>query len=1168
MTAREGKTMSRRATRPPVLLAERLEVRVLFAGVPIATGVPELSSLPGAPATLLLDFNMSAQFEAAYEAPRFVFDVDRDPTTFSPYEIEVIKEVWSHVADAFSPFNLNVTTVNPAPGDNVARKTMNLLIGGEPQAGGSLGQAVIGGFRDPGYHFATVWDPNLFSIPFTAAHEAGHGFGLLHQSVWDENGQLITPYRTEHGPVGPFMGTHSFRRSLWSDGPTSNGPDDFSDDLATIASPENGFGYRADDHGNSPAAATPIPVANGSGSIAGVMHHHTELDWFTFNWAGGPLAITSEGSPHGPMFLPTVELSNAAGTVLQSATGEQTWKMIRADLPVGTYRLRVTSAAYTDRYGTRNYGNVGQYTLRLTPGTFAQAQMPYLLRPFAVSGSGVSTIEMEHYDRGGEGVSYHNPRYGYWSNPHRGDEGMHVSTDLEELFVLAEVRTGDWAEYTIEVERAGAYDLWGRLTGYDSGGRVHFELDGSPITPSLDVPFATSRKWLTSSLGRVNLPAGRHVLRFAADGEGDMGGGVVGTGKFNWIRLAPAPPAGTQAPLFVDPFPVTRAGPTMIEAEDFDRGGEGVAYHDLTPGQNTGSGYRPAEGVDLKLTTDGGDGFRLSDASAGEWLEYTIDVATAGAYRLEFRAGVNGTGGAFHAEVDGVNVTGRLTVPNTGGYDTMRTIVSPTVQLTAGVHVLRLAMDANTATGAVAGFNWLKVAPVTQTTTTTLRAARDAYVRGGSTYGGTNFGTSTDLVVRKAATAGSTRETYLHFSLADFGAADLETVKLRLFGRSSSSTQAIGVALHGGGTASWTEGGITWNNKPASEATVLGTRTVSGTGGAWHEFDVTSYVKARKAAGATAVTFVLKGTATTDAQATFGSDEHATSGNRPQLVVTSKPATPQQGLVVSATSLSVAEGGSAAFTVKLATQPAADVTVTVAKAPGGDGDLTTATTTLTFTPANWNVARSVSVAAAEDADAASGAASFTISSPGLAGMTVVASESDNDAPVAPVTLRAAADAYVRDGTSSSTNFGTATELVTKRATVAGSTRESYLRFDLSGGPATISSAKLRLFGRLGDTSSASLATQVFGASNTTWGETGITWDNRPATGAGALGTITVSGTTAAWYELDLTAFLKAEKAAGRTLVTLVLRNPTASSAQTIFASDEATTGRPELVVTA
>jgi ELWxxDGT repeat protein len=449
----------------------------------------------------------------------------------------------------------------------------------------------------------------------------------------------------------------------------------------------------------------------------------------------------------------------------------------------------------------------------------------------------------------------------------------------------------------------------------------------------------------------------------------------------------------------------------------------------------------------------------------------------------------------------------------------------------------------------------------------TRRASRDAYVRGGSTYGGTNFGTSAELVVRKASTTGSTRETYLHFSISDLVAGDLDTVKLRLFGRSGSATQAVPVAVHGGGTASWTEGGLTYNNRPAGEAAVLASGTVSGTANAWREFDVTAYVKARREAGATGVTFVVKGTATTDAQATFASDEHATSASRPQLAVTTKPAgPPPQGLVVSATNLSVPEGGSANFTVKLAAQPASDVTVTVAKAGGGDGDLTAAATTLTFTSGNWDAAQTVTVNAAEDADAGNGTASFTVSSTGLTSKSVAATESDNDAPAAPVTLRAAADAYVRDGTSSATNFGTAAELVVKRAATAGSTREGYLRFDLSGGPATIGSAKLRLNGRLGDTSSASLATEVFGATNAAWTETGLTWDTRPAPGASALGTITVSGTTAAWYELDLTAFLAAERAAGRNLVTLVLRNPAASSAQTIFASDEAAGGRPELVV--
>src|SRR5687768_12381069 len=155
--------MSRRVNRSHRFVAEPLEVRVLFAGVPVATGVPQLSSLPGAPANLLLDFNASAQFEADFELDRQVYDVDNDPTTFSPYELDVIKETWSRVADAFSPFNLNVTTVNPAPGDNVAFKTMNLLIGGRPKDGFG-GIASFAGFRDPGLNYATVYNPYIPSI--------------------------------------------------------------------------------------------------------------------------------------------------------------------------------------------------------------------------------------------------------------------------------------------------------------------------------------------------------------------------------------------------------------------------------------------------------------------------------------------------------------------------------------------------------------------------------------------------------------------------------------------------------------------------------------------------------------------------------------------------------------------------------------------------------------------------------------------------------------------------------------------------------------------------------------------------------------------------------------------------------------------------------------------
>ncbi len=79
------------------------------------------------------------------------------------------------------------------------------------------------------------------------------------------------------------------------------------------------------------------------------------------------------------------------------------------------------------------------------------------------------------------------------------------------------------------------------------------------------------------------------------------------------------------------------------------------------------------------------------------------------------------------------------------------------------------------------------------------------------------------------------------------------------------------------------------------------------------------------------------------------------------------------GVSVSETTLTVTEGGSATYTVKLAAQPASDVVITVSS---GNTDVTVSPATLTFTPSNWSTAQTVTVAAAQDADAVNDAAAI------------------------------------------------------------------------------------------------------------------------------------------------------------------------------------------------
>ncbi|WP_434096173.1 glycoside hydrolase family 6 protein [Streptosporangium roseum] len=99
-------------------------------------------------------------------------------------------------------------------------------------------------------------------------------------------------------------------------------------------------------------------------------------------------------------------------------------------------------------------------------------------------------------------------------------------------------------------------------------------------------------------------------------------------------------------------------------------------------------------------------------------------------------------------------------------------------------------------------------------------------------------------------------------------------------------------------------------------------------------------------------------------------------------------------ITASATSVSVPEGGSKTVGFRLSKAPSGNVTVNLTKT--GDADLTIAPSTLTFTPANWNTAQNVTVSAAQDADQTDGTATIAAAATGHTGVSVTATESDDD----------------------------------------------------------------------------------------------------------------------------------------------------------------------------
>jgi len=151
---------------------------------------------------------------------------------------------------------------------------------------------------------------------------------------------------------------------------------------------------------------------------------------------------------------------------------------------------------------------------------------------------------------------------------------------------------------------------------------------------------------------------------------------------------------------------VPRAVPGTIQAEDFDEGGDGVAYRDSDTG-NAGGGYRPGD-VDIESSSDTGDGYNVGWMTAGEWLNYSVSVAQSGTYQLTARVAATGPGGTFHVEFGDVNKTGSLAIPNTGGWQGW-TDVTATVALNSGPQTMRFVADGNGPGGVFGNLNFVKL---------------------------------------------------------------------------------------------------------------------------------------------------------------------------------------------------------------------------------------------------------------------------------------------------------------------------------------------------------------------------------------------------------------------------------------------------------------------------
>lgn len=360
-------------------------------------------SRPGAPNVLYLNFAGENVTGTLWNTelgrstiPARPFSVDGDDTTFNDTEQAIIRRILQRVAEDYAPFDVDVTTERPASFTSrtgMALITRRLDANGAPNpahdAGGIAYVNVFGTLLYAKYRPAWIYHDNLGNVEANlaeaVAHELGHNLGLSHDGKTDG-----TEYYTGHGSGdlswAPIMGA-GYQRNVtqWSQGEYYQA-NNTQDDLAILAGK---LTYRADDHGNTPATATPVVLTGRTNIVSttpetdptntqpankGVLERPGDADWFSLVTGPGPIRLEvtpwlMATGPRGGNLDLLLELYDAGGTLwLTHNPPTTTTAVLATNLPAGLYYLAVRNTGAGDPFapapsGYTVYGSLGQYFL-------------------------------------------------------------------------------------------------------------------------------------------------------------------------------------------------------------------------------------------------------------------------------------------------------------------------------------------------------------------------------------------------------------------------------------------------------------------------------------------------------------------------------------------------------------------------------------------------------------------------------------------------------------------------------------------------------------------------------------------------------------------------------------------------------------------------------------
>ena len=187
--------------------------------------------------------------------------------------------------------------------------------------------------------------------------------------------------------------------------------------------------------------------------------------------------------------------------------------------------------------------------------------------------------------------------------------------------------------------------------------------------------------------------------------------GLQGEFKNLADKISNIPLADFSNPVPQAPFKGAFVFPALVQAEDYDEGGQGVSYSDKDIA-NQGNVYRE-DGVDVvglecsdSAATKDCKGYAIGFTQAGEWMEYSVNVPADGKYIVKANVASAFETSSFMLLVDNDAVTDTIVVPKTDTtWKVYEEIDVGTVELKQGEHVVRLLV-----TGDYLNVDWIQFA--------------------------------------------------------------------------------------------------------------------------------------------------------------------------------------------------------------------------------------------------------------------------------------------------------------------------------------------------------------------------------------------------------------------------------------------------------------------------